>query len=62
MDKVNVVDIRICNFCGKIELRISWSNDRHQAVLFNGFDPESIKEGFLRAAHFIGQEIKNGKI
>lgn len=60
--KVNVVDIRIANYTGKVELRIDWSNDRHQSIMFNGLDPESIKEGFLQAAHLLNKEMKGGHL
>lgn len=55
-------DFRIDNFEGRMELRIDWDNDRHQAVALMGADAESLKDALLRAAQMLNSEINAGRI
>jgi len=41
------------------ELRIDWSNDRHQAILLKGGDPKSIANGLEEMARLLHMELYN---
>jgi hypothetical protein len=41
------------------ELRIDWSNDRHQAIFLKGDDPKSIAHGLEEMARLLHMEIYN---
>ncbi len=58
----NIEKIWINKVRDKIELRIDWDNDRHQAIMLKGTDPESVKDGFLEAAHLLNKEIRGGHL
>jgi len=52
----------ISEFSGRIELRIDWENDRHQAIELRGNRPEDIKNMLELALLVIKSEIHEGEI
>lgn len=58
----NLEKIWINKVIDRTELRIDWDNDRHQAIMLDGTDPESVKEGLLKAAHLLNKEMRGGHL
>jgi len=38
------------------ELRMDWSNDRHQSVIIKSLAPEDVREGLLEASLLVAKE------
>ena len=58
-----LINLRIYEYHGgKNELRISWDNGRHQAIVLHSHDAEGLKEAFIQAAHLLAKEIAMGKV
>lgn len=58
----HLVSIKFTNMNGQYQLRLRWSNARHQLVVLKRLDPDSVKNALLEAAYLIGQEQLNGKL
>lgn len=45
---------------GRLELRIDWDNDRHQAVELKGLNPECIQSALMQASYLVAAERRAG--
>jgi hypothetical protein len=46
----------------KEAIRIDWDNDRHQRIVIEGDDPESVSRALKEAGSLIAAEMVHGKI
>ena len=48
--------IWVNTFEDRHELRLDWSNDRHQAIQLKGLDAESVEKGLIEASLLVQKE------
>ena len=41
------------------ELRLDWSNDRHQAIAIDDITPDAVREAMLKMVHLLTKEQQN---
>ncbi|NCU32998.1 MAG: hypothetical protein EOM23_08735 [Candidatus Moranbacteria bacterium] len=56
------IEIDLAEIGGKKAIRIDWDNDRHQRIVIEGDDPESVSRSLKKAGSLIAAEIVYGKI
>ena len=61
-DKVLLEGIRLSMFMDEHEIRIDWSNDRHQSIKLKSLEPEDIRQGLNKAAKVLEREIHFKKL
>lgn len=60
IEKIYIHETKLESNNNRYELRIDWSNDRHEALAINDLSPDSVKNALIEMAHFIAQEQKWG--
>ena len=59
---INLLNIRMADNCGETELRLDWTNARHNAVKINSRSPQEVARGLEDLVYLIKRDLKTGKL